>query len=408
MLVHIAARNLSRGWRRSLAVVGSIVIGLAGCMILVGWSRGFAFQMADNAVRSDLATIAIQARGYQANPDPARTLPAPPDEVLALADGRAGVWAAPRLRAEGLVQSARNSSRGAIVGVDPAREPGVSVIAEAIVAGSYLENGTPRGRQLPPVLLGTALAERLRVGLGDKVVLRVPGESGIGAYRVRGLYRTGSSAFDRIHAYVLLEDAMRLLDTPGRVTEIAFFVDRSQDSLALRDQLRAELDLDAFEVLHWSEREPRLAVMIDLMDQMGWILYGFIFVGMAFGIANAILMSVYERMREFGLLRSLGLGSRRLLEMVLLEAVLLTGVGTVLGLVIGWALVTWMGTVGMDLSMFSEGLRRWGIGTTIYPSLTLDDAITPLLLAVGTGLVAGLWPASKAVRLRPAEALRAT
>ena len=125
-------------------------------------------------------------------------------------------------------------------------------------------------------------------------------------------------------------------------------------------------------------------------------------------LQNAILMSVYERLREFGLLRSLGLGSRRLLEMVLLEAVLLTGVGTVLGLVIGWALVTWMGTVGMDLSMFSEGLRRWGIGTTIYPSLTLDDAITPLLLAVGIGLVAGLWPASKAVRLRPAEALRAT
>ena len=100
MLFHIAARNLTRGWRRSLAVIGSIVIWLAGCLVLVGWSRGFAFQMAENAVRSDLATIAVQARGYQANPDPTRTLPAPPGDVLSLADGRAGVWAAPRLRAE--------------------------------------------------------------------------------------------------------------------------------------------------------------------------------------------------------------------------------------------------------------------------------------------------------------------
>ena len=312
------------------------------------------------------------------------------------------------ISAEGLVQSSRNSSRASIVGIDPEREPGVSGIAGSLVAGSYLENETPRGRQLPPVLLGATLAERLHVGLGDKVVLRVPGESGIGAYRVRGLYRTGSSAFDRIHAYVLLGDAMRLLDAPGRVTEIALFVDRSQDPFAVQSELRAELDLEAFEVLHWSEREPRLSVMIELMDQMGWVIYLFIFVAMAFGIANAILMSVYERLREFGLLRSLGLGSRRLIEMVLLEAVLLTSVGTLFGLALGWSLVGWMGEVGMDLSRFSEGLREWGVGTTIYPVLQPADAITPLALAFGIGLVAGLWPATKAVRLRPSQALRAT
>ena len=146
--------------------------------------------------------------------------------------------------------------------------------------------------------------------------------------------------------------------------------------------------------------------MLELADQYRWIFYVFVFVAMAFGIANALLMAVYERIREFGVLRSLGLKARRLVALVLIESLLLTLVGTAIGLGVGVLAVLWLGNVGIDLSFFSHALREYGIGVRMYPALQPMDLIAPVELAVGTALIAALWPALKAARLNPAEALR--
>ena len=127
---------------------------------------------------------------------------------------------------------------------------------------------------------------------------------------------------------------------------------------------------------------------------------------MAFGIANALLMAVYERIREFGVLRSIGLKGTRLVLMILLEALLLTALGTIIGLAFGLGVVTWLGHTGIDLTLFSAALGEYGIGTTIHPRVSARDLISPIRLALVTALLAALWPALKAYRLRPAEALR--
>jgi ABC-type lipoprotein release transport system permease subunit len=142
------------------------------------------------------------------------------------------------------------------------------------------------------------------------------------------------------------------------------------------------------------------------MASMSWVIYGMVFVGMAFGIANALLMAVYERIREFGVLRSLGLPASRLLALVLLESILLTLSGVALGLAFGVTLVLWLGHVGIDLSSLADGLEAYGIGTTVHLELRWGDLGSPIGIALVTALVAALWPAWKAVRLRPAEALR--
>ena len=412
MLTKLAWRNIGRGWRRSAIVLSAIAVGLSACVLVVAWTKGMMFQMADNAIRMQLAHLAIQAVGYQQSPDVELNLGSSGDRMLAIASAREGLHASARLRGEGLVQSARHSLRVAIFGVAPRAEAAVSVVPGALVAGRFLSDERVRGpRQLPPLAVGRAMAERLRGGLGDKVVLHVPGEGGLGAFRVRGIFRTSSTEFDRTVAYMSLGDARRLFGVEG-VTEIAITLDRPEDSEAVQAWLVGEAERvfgpGVVEVLRWQDREPRLATMLEFVAVTYPMFYGVVFVAMAFGIANALMMSVYERIREFGVMRSLGLDSRRLVALVLLESLVLTLAGTALGLGIGLPLVEWLSRVGIDMRGFSSALEGLGIGTTIYPVVDAEDVVTPIGLALVTGLLAALWPALKAVRLRPAQALRAT
>ena len=148
-----------------------------------------------------------------------------------------------------------------------------------------------------------------------------------------------------------------------------------------------------------------LVAMIDLFDQMGWYVYAAVFVAMAFGIANVLLMAVYERIREIGVLMAVGMRPRRLVAMIFAESMLLAGLGLVLGLVAAFA-TTWALADGIDLSSYSEGLNAYGIGTKIVPVIRSQDVTTPLIVALVTALLASLWPALRVVRIRPAEAVR--
>ncbi len=410
VLVRIAWRNLLRGWRRSVVVVAAITVGLWGCLLMMTWMVGLTKQMTDTAVRTQLGHLAVYVEGYHANPDPERSLPDSGRRIVEELSTRSGVHAAPRLSGSGLIQSARRNQRAALVGVAPALEREVSSVADSVVAGSYLSALTAGAERSRPILIGVELAERLRVGLGDKVVMRVPGDYGLGAFRVRGLYRTASAAFDEVFVFVLLEDAQRLLDVGDRVTSVVAVLDDPDTGPAVQSWARTRLGEvlpdQRLEVLTWQEREPRIATMLGLMGSYRWIFYAVVFAAMAFGIANVLLTAVYERIREFGVMRSLGLQARGLVALVLLESVFLTVAGTLVGLGVGLPVVLWVGEVGVDLTYFAEGLRDYGIGVRIHPAVELADVVVPVTLAIVTALLSALWPALKAARLRPAEALR--
>jgi ABC-type lipoprotein release transport system permease subunit len=410
-LLQIAWRNLWRGWRRSAVVLSALTVGLAACLVLVGWSHGWVRQMVDSAVSTKLALLAVHARGYQANPDVERTLGEGGRALVAAIERFPGAAASPRALGDGLAQSARHSARVVLVGVEPEREARVSAVARSFAAGGFPE-ATPIGvgRGLPGVAIGEALAEVLKVRMGEKLVLHAPGETGLGAFRVSGVFRTGSKGFDESSVFLRLEDAQRLLGVGDGVHEIAIALADPRELPALAAFARAELPRvrpsETLEVLTWKEREPRLAAMLGLMESTAWIAYATMFAGMAFGIANTLLMSVYERIREFGVMRSLGLPANRLVSLILLESLLLTLGGSLLGLGLGVCAVAVLGRVGIELSGFSGGLSQLGVGSTVYPRLEAPDVVSPLGLAFATALLAAIWPAWKAARLRPSEALR--
>jgi ABC-type lipoprotein release transport system permease subunit len=400
----MAWRNIGRSPRRTGIVVTAVSVGLAGVLLAMAVNYGMVFQMVETAIATELGHLQIHGGGFDRKPG--IEIRIENGERLA-GDALSGLpgleaWA-PRIRSQGLVFSPRANVGVQVVGIDPVREARVSVLADSIVSGSYLDG------QHRKLLLGEKLANRLHVGVGDKLVLSVQdvhGEMTGEAFRVGGLFRTASRELDRGSVFLRIEEGKRLFGLGEAISELVVIAEQREGVADLKRAIEPRLPGD-LEVRTWGEIQPLLVYFVDLFDQMGWYVYGAVFVAMAFGIANVLLMSVYERIREIGILMAIGMGPRRLVAGIVIESALLTLLGVGIGLAVG-TLSVWLLRDGIDLSRWAEGLTAYGVGTKIVPVIRSKDLVVPTLVAVITAVIASLWPALRAVRIRPADAVRHT
>ncbi|MFP8876596.1 MAG: ABC transporter permease [Myxococcota bacterium] len=399
-MLRLAWRNVFRNPRRTGIVITAVAVGIGGTLFSVAIFSGMMQQMVENAIQTDLGHLQIHARGYDADPEIGLLLEeGGRAEIDALAGDPAVRAFAPRIRGEGLVTSPSASVGVRVLGVDPPRERMLSRVAGSLVEGRYLD--APRR-----ALLGEGLARRLAVEIGDKIVISAQDLSGDmtgEAVRVGGIFRTPLAALDRGTLFLSLEEAGRLFGLGSGVSEVVVLGGARDEIPSL--QARVSAALPGREVRRWDELQPLLRYMLDTMDQMAWGLYLTIFIAMSFGIANVLLMAIFERIREIGILLALGLSRSRLVFMVVSESIFVTLVG--LGIGFGLAgLCLLLLSDGIDLSAFSEGLSAFGMGTRIVPVLGAEDLTIPTVVALITALLASAWPALRAVRLRPAEAVR--
>jgi putative ABC transport system permease protein len=398
----MAWRNIGRSPRRTGIVLTAVAVGLAGVLLAMAVNYGMVYQMIDTAIATELGDLQIHEAGFDQKPGIEIRIEHGEQLATRVLSGLSGLEAwAPRVRGQGLVFSPRADVGVQVVGIDPAREARVSVLANSIVSGNYLDG------QRRKLLLGEKLANRLHVEVGDKLVLSVQdvrGEMTGGAFRVGGLFRTASGELDRGSVFLRIDEGERLFGLGNSISELVVIAEQRSHVDDLKREIEARVPSD-LEVRTWKEIRPLLVYFVDLFDQMGWYVYGAVFVAMAFGIANVLLMSVYERIREIGILMAIGMGPRRLVAGIVIESLLLTLLGVGIGLGVG-ALSVWLLRGGIDLSRWAEGLTAYGIGTKIVPVLRSKDLILPTLVAIITAVFASLWPALRAVRIRPADAVR--
>jgi putative ABC transport system permease protein len=402
MLLKIAGRNLWRNKRRSFIVIISVTVGLVATIFTDTISMGFLAQMLDNQIRSSLAHIQIHKKGFNNNKTIQNSISNPQfvDNEIKQVKGIKHYSA--RVINYGLLSSATASSGVLINGIIPDEEQFITNIKQSIVKGRYLDGGRHE------IIIGTELAKKLGVDLGDKVVAMATalgGDIGSDVFRIVGLYKTFSSDFDKSTIFIAIKSAQTMLNLGNRVSEFAIIVKDTRQVDNIKIKLIDKLN-DKYEVLTYKDIMPLLIMQLDLFKQSMLVFYFIIGLALIFGITNTMLMAVFERINEFGVLMAIGMKNSRIFSMIIFEALFLGLVGTVFGLIAGLLIYWPLSYSGINLSAFSDSLSAWGTGNIIYPVLYMEGILNAIFIVPFISVVAAIYPAIKAIRLEPIYAIR--
>lgn len=403
MLIKIAWRNIWRNNRRSLVVLLSVVVGVIAILFMDGLNNSFVKQMLDNQISTSVTHIQIHKKGFTDNKVVESYIP-DKSGVETVLDTASGINAySKRVIAFGLLSSARSSSGVYIYGINPEDESRVTKVDDSMVEGSYLSESS--GRE---IVIGKALAKKLSVGVGDKVVAMsntLKGSIGSDVYRIAGLFETHSSEFDKSTIFIPVNNAQNLLQIENNYYEYAMLVDDYKHVDKVKHNIASSLSGE-YEIQSYKDLLPLLIVQMDMMKESMMVINLIVSAALIFGIINAMLMAVFERIQEIGVLMSIGMKNRKIFSLFILESFLIGLIGTLAGLLFGIGLVAIVGSSGINLSMFAESLQSLGIGSTLYPTLSVETIITTLIMIPLISVLGAIYPAVKAIKLEPVYAIR--
>jgi ABC-type lipoprotein release transport system permease subunit len=401
-LLRIAYRNLFRNKQRFLITASAMVFAGFIMIFFLALMEGFIYIFERNIVQMNIGDIQVHAEGYRDDPDLYKRIE-PYDDLLTKLD-KAGFYAAPRLFGFGLAATGKSSTGVQIRGVDTIREPAVTEIDKYIMKGSYLDVDDPHG-----VVLGRSLARTLNVDIGDEVIIvgqTADGSMANDLYRVRGVFRAVGADVDG-SGFFMTESAFRdLMMVPEGVHEIALMRKDQQEDLLVASE-RAIAIAEGYETKNWKELQPMIAEMLATTDA-SMVIFLFIFYG-AVGmiVLNATLMSVFERIREFGVMKALGVSPFQIIFLILLESVFQVTFACFFALLFGIPVVYYYQEVGMDLSVFMGTATLGGVAfdPTWYCRIEPDTFTVPVFYMYVITAIAVIYPAIKAAVISPVKAI---
>lgn len=409
MITLIAWRNIWRNTTRSLVVILAIALGIWAAMAMTGFATGMVQSYVSEAVQHVTSHVQVHHPEFREDYQAKFTL-AHPEEMVKQAQRAPFVEAvSTRSIAQGMLSSPQ-AARGILIkAVEPEQERRTSALDRQIVEGSYFE-----GDRKNQILISRKLADKIKVGLRNKVVLtfqNLDRDITAGAFRVVGLFDTGNAPFDEGHVFVQRKDLNRLLtegvdSLPAQpmAHELAILLSQAEASPEVAAALAGRFP--DMEVQTYRELAPELELYESQIQYLSLIYLTVIMLALIFGIVNTMLMAILERTRELGMLMAVGMNKPRVFGMIVQETLLLSLIGVPLGLLLGWGTVHYLGRHGLDLSAYSSSLAQYGMSPVIYFELPAS-VYWQVPIAVGiTALLASLYPAWRAIRLRPVEAIR--
>lgn len=401
-MLRLAWRNVWRNLRRSLITVASMAFGLAALMFGQSMIKSVQLQLVEKATGSITGHIQIQHRSIKDYKFPDRHMddPAPVEKALA-ARQDVHAWGK-RIIETGLVSTPAGSVGVMVMGVEPQKEKDITTIAGYLTQGTFLGPGKT-------ILMGEKLAQRLEARLGEKVVVMAQasdGSMGAEVFRIAGLIRTGSVSFDSQIVWVPLKPFQDLLVVGSKVNKIVVRLKDVERAERVRQELAEALGSAPVQVLTWKQVDHEILGVQKFQDAILNIVLVIVFAIVSLGVLNTLLMSFFERVREFGVIMAIGARPAWVTQLVLAEALILGTVGTALGLAFGSLLIAWYGARGLHLPI-GEALSYF----LPFPSVIYLQFIWPshlfaaFAVHVTTG-IAAVAPALRAGRLKPAQALR--
>jgi ABC-type lipoprotein release transport system permease subunit len=400
----LAWRNIWRNWRRTSIALIAIVLGLVMLLFMEGLIKGSDQAIFGNAVRLYGGNIQIHAPGFREKANRFPLLPLDnAGAMVTVARAQPQVrMAAQRINTGGMISSREGAFPVTITAIEPAVEGPHSIQAENVVAGRFLlpEDGDA-------VLIGKGLASLLDVTAGERVTLL--GRSTHETMRQRtmtvvGIYDLGMAEAEKGMAFITLPEAQLLYNLRDQATEVTLILHQVGDENAVISALSAPFP--GYEIDSWETLRPEMRQTMDTKAAVTSFVSFIVLLIASIGILNLMLMAVFERTREMGVLAALGLKGRQIMGLFLLEGALIGVVGALIGCTLGAILLLMLRQVGMDFS-FASGMGEITalMGDRIYPSFSLVDIVGRGIAVIVIAALAAFYPAWQAARQEPAQAL---
>ncbi len=405
-LIMIAWRNLWRHRKRSIIVMSSIGLGVFAMILFMGYMNAIFNQILVNTISTSLGHIAIHKKGFQDTMKIEYNFLSEKEIENRIMDNPMVKSFAPRLKVQAMVRSSE-AARGVLVyGIDPEKEKTISKISDYTVkenGSSFLESDSDAS-----ILISKSMAKKLDLILGDKLVLMLQDKNkeiiGVGM-TVKGFFQTPIETFDKFVVFTGIKKMQEITGLNKNISEINILLKNIDNVDLVKKSLISGISNQDLEILSWKDMAPYLVSTIKLFDTALYIFFAIVFVTIIFSIANTLVMAIMERFHEIGVMKSLGTKPSWIFSMVLLEAINLGIAGLFAGSAAGLIIIAVLSRTGVDFSYFVATLRTWGTGSILYPTLKSMDIIVAILVVMATTIIAALYPAFKASKIKPLEAL---
>jgi ABC-type lipoprotein release transport system permease subunit len=352
VIVMLAWRNLWRNHRRTIIMLAAISIGAWAMIFMTSLMRGMVNEMLRDGVRALPGHVQVHHPSYRDDPSVNNLLSLTSAEVSEVLEAAGVTTFSARVRVPGIISSERESRGATLVGIDPAKELAIEAVGSTIAEGRGLEGIDDTG-----VVIGRKLAEKLDTEVGKRIVLMSQdpdNEVADRGYRVVGLYEAKMAAQEEMFVFAGRATLQKMLRIDDRVSEVAALGSDYRDVGPLTDRIRDAIGAGQ-EVLPWYELDEYLGTMMNVMDGFVLVWVVVIFLALSFGLVNTLVMAVFERVREIGLMLALGMRPSSILSQIVVESVLLLAIGMVIGNALAFASVVPLRD-GIDISVVAEGM----------------------------------------------------
>lgn len=395
-------RNIWRKPARSGVLLAAITVGLWAGVVTVGLINGMMHQRVTYLLESEITHLQLHQPDFLKEGFARYFLPEHDALASALeSDERVAAFAS-RTITDGMIQSTVKTSGVRIRGIQPDRERETTTFHRNLTEGEYLDSPMRN-----PVLIGEKLAGDHHIQVGDRIVLtfeNTRNELVSGLFNVSGLFRSASANYDEVNVFVRADDMNRLLGVGTIYHEIGVLLHEVEDAPAVARNLTGEFPSTSIRT--WREISPELTMIVELGGVTMVIITAIIMIALAFGILNTMLMALFERMREIGMLVSIGMNRARVFGMLMLESALLTLTGVAAGVALALLTLRYFSERGMNLEVFADGAAQLGWDYHIYPVISASDFGVMMSVVVVITMLASAYPAFKGVRVNPLDAAK--
>jgi len=397
----LAWRNLWRNHRRTLIMLSAITVGVWAMIFMTSLLRGMVDDMLYNGIRHLPGEVQIHQHNYRDDPSINNSMSPPEAKLLtALNMPIVKAWTS-RIKVPAVIASERDSRGVILLGVDPQSEVKLGFDLDSISSGRFLQGVNDNG-----IVIGAKLAERLETRLGKRVVIMSQDPDNNIAdrgFRVVGIYRGKLASQEEMNVYAGLQTLQKMLKLGNQISEIAITAEDYRNTHQWFSTIENATEAPQ-QAMPWYEADSYLSTMMVTMDGFVLVWIVVVFMTLSFGLVNTLIMAVFERTREIGLMQSLGMRPALILYQILIESFLLLLIGLVAGNLM--ALLTIIPLKdGIDISEVAQGMEMMGNSSVLYPALKMKDMLMANAIVIVLGLLTSLLPAWHASRLNPVEAL---